>query len=99
MTVGNVSKPGVWEWEEDRGTDAVGVGGDEADADVVATGVDVDVVNVVTGVDVCNGADGCDEVVKDGNGGVCALVLTLTVWDDNWASIVQNSSLSVPLSS
>ena len=64
---------------------SVGVGGDEADADadadVVATGVDVDVdvVNVVTGVDVCNGADGCDEVVKDGNGGVSALVLTLTV--------------------
>ena|GEM_PF-5723749 len=58
---------------------SVGVGGDEADADVVATGVDVDVVNVVTGVDVCNCADGCDEVVKDGNGGVCALVLTLTV--------------------
>ena len=64
---------------------SVGVGGDEADADadadVVATGVDVDVdvVNVVTGVDVCNGADSCDEVVKDGNGGVSALVLTLTV--------------------
>ena len=60
---------------------SVGVGGDEADADadVVVTGVDVGVVNVVTGVDVCNGADGCDEVVKDGNGGVCALVLTLTV--------------------
>ena len=62
---------------------SVGVGGDEADADadadVVVTGVDVDVVNVVTGVDVCNGADGCDEVVKDGNGGVSALVLTLTV--------------------
>ena len=60
---------------------SVGVGGDEADADadVVVTGVDVDVVNVVTGVDVCNCADGCDEVVKDGNGGVCALVLTLTV--------------------
>ena len=62
---------------------SVGVGGDEADADadVVVTGVDVDVdvVNVTTGVDVCNGADGCDEVVKDGNGGVSALVLTLTV--------------------
>ena len=62
---------------------SVGVGGDEADADadVVVTGVDVDVdvVNVVTGVDVCNCADGCDEVVKNGNGGVCALVLTLTV--------------------
>ena len=62
---------------------SVGVGGDEADADadVVATGVDVDVdvVNVVTGVDVCNGADSCDEVVKDGNGRVSALVLTLTV--------------------
>ena len=62
---------------------SVGVGGDEADADadVVVTGVDVDVdvVNVVTGVDVCNCADGCDEVVKDGNGGVSALVLTLTV--------------------
>ena len=62
---------------------SVGVGGDEADADadVVVTGVDVDVdvVNVTTGVDVCNCADGCDEVVKDGNGGVCALVLTLTV--------------------
>ena len=64
---------------------SVGVGGDEADADadvvadVITTGVDVDVVNVVTGVDVCNCADGCDEVVKDGNGGVCALVLTLTV--------------------
>ena len=62
---------------------SVGVGGDEADADadVVVTGVDVDVdvVNVTTGVDVCNCADGCDEVVKNGNGGVCALVLTLTV--------------------
>ena len=62
---------------------SVGVGGDEADADadVVVTGVDVDVdvVNVTTGVDVCNCADGCDEVVKDGNGGVSALVLTLTV--------------------
>ena len=64
---------------------SVGVGGDEADADadvvadVITTGVDVDVVNVVTGVDVCNCADGCDEVVKDGNGGVSALVLTLTV--------------------
>ena len=64
---------------------SVGVGGDEADADadvvadVITTGVDVDVVNVVTGVDVCNGADGCDEVVKDGNGGASALVLTLTV--------------------
>jgi len=34
---------------------------------------------VVTGVDVCNGADSCDEVVKDGNGRVSALVLTLTV--------------------
>lgn len=78
MTVDIASNPGVW--EEDEGTGTVGVGvvdvvivvGVGEEDDVVATGVDV-----VTGVDACEGTEVGDEVGNDGNGGVNVLVSTV----------------------